>query len=298
MKGISCKVKPFFALQPSHTFMASDTSSNNPFPGQKRNFPRPFSIPSVSARREDSVSTPPSQVALPPVFLPSSPPVVSPPQSSSLKRFLWIGVAFLLIVLIGGGIFYWWRNQGAPAPLPTTESSPPKETPPETTPALGETPSSSSEVVSDKSEYASENFKAGDIAFGGELAFVSQAESTEPLEISNIRGEAFTEKSKQQVELVVTWTTNKLSLADVSYAKGVGQTGKTVSEGDYSFNHSLILTGLDPASTYLYTIHAVDRFGNEITSDPHAVFTGARTISLFDLIAGAIGDVFGWAVTK
>jgi hypothetical protein len=84
----------------------------------------------------------------------------------------------------------------------------------------------------------------------------------------------------------------------VSYSKGVGQAKKSISEDDYSLNHSVIIPGLDQASTYVYEITSSDRFGNEIVSESHAVYTGSRTVSLFDLIANAVGEVFGWAVKK
>ncbi len=146
--------------------------------------------------------------------------------------------------------------------------------------------------------YVSENFKAGEIVIGGELQFLVAEDETGPLALDNIRGEAFTEKNKQEVKLVVTWTTNKLSQAAVRYSKGIGQTERSLKEDDFSYNHSVIISGLDPASTYLYVIDAADRYGNQLQSEPHAVFTGARTVSLFDLIAGAIGEVFGWAVSN
>ena len=146
--------------------------------------------------------------------------------------------------------------------------------------------------------YQSENFRVGDIAIGGEAEFLLTEDTPEPLEITAIRGETFTEKNKPEVKLVLNWTTNKLARSEISYSKGAGQTKKTASEEDYSLNHSLIIAGLDQASTYVYAISARDRFGNEIISDAYAVYTGSRTVSLFDLIAGAIGDVFGWAVSR
>ena len=100
------------------------------------------------------------------------------------------------------------------------------------------------------------------------------------------------------MKLVLSWKTNKLAKSEVAYSKGVGQAKKVVNEDDYSLNHSLIIPGLDQASIYVYTIVAQDRFGNEITSDSHAVYTGSRTVSLFDLIADAVGEVFGWAVSS
>lgn len=146
--------------------------------------------------------------------------------------------------------------------------------------------------------YTSENFRVGDIAIGGEAEFLLTEDSPDPLAISAIRGEAFTEKNKSEVKLVLSWTTNKLAASEIAYSKGVGQVKKTVAEETFGLNHSLIIPSLDQASTYVYTIKSKDRFGNAVESDAHAVYTGSRTVSLFDLIAGAVGDVFGWAVKK
>lgn len=146
--------------------------------------------------------------------------------------------------------------------------------------------------------YQSENFRVGDIAIGGEAEFLLAEDTPEPLEISAIRGETFIEKNKPEVKLVLNWTTNKLARSEVAYSTGAGQAKKTASEEDYSLNHSLIIPGLEQASTYVYAITAQDRFGNVIVSNAYAVYTGSRTVSLFDLIAGAIGDVFGWAVSS
>jgi hypothetical protein len=52
------------------------------------------------------------------------------------------------------------------------------------------------------------------------------------------------------------------------------------------------------ASTYLYTVSVRDRYGNEVTSDSHAVYTGTKVVSLFELIVNALQEVFGWAVKK
>lgn len=208
------------------------------------------------------------------------------------KRLWWVVSILLLSGLIGGGIYWWWQTPAAP-----TETGP-QSTP--ASPSSAPTPTVTEEVppvvLEDTANYRSENFKAGDIIFLGEAQFLQVDEGIAPLSLENIRGEAFTEKNKKEVKLVITWKTNKLSSAEISYAKGIGQTPKMVTEDDLAYNHSVILTGLDPASTYLYTVKATDRFGGVVTSEPYAVFTGARSVSLFDLIAGAIGDVFGWAV--
>jgi len=146
--------------------------------------------------------------------------------------------------------------------------------------------------------YQSENFRVGDISIGGEAEFLLSEDNPEPLEVSSIRGESFTEKNKQEVKLVVSWRTNKLAKSTLSYSKGIGQAKKSIEEEDYSLSHSIIIPGLDQASTYIYDITSADRYGNQVTSESHAVYTGSRSVSLFDLIANAVGEVFGWAVKK
>lgn len=306
--------------------MAANTQLTNPFLGESEDqspsvsnggstpvqTPEPprsaFSIRPAASGLNDaksSASTPPVTPGVPTTVQVIKGPVA--PSSSSRsdaslkvpadtgdaaerrKRLLWGGVALLLVFLIAGGVYWWWQRPVVEEPATVTEP-----TPSTTLPVVTE--EAPPTLLNDTASYRSENFKAGEIVLLGEAQFLQGDEGIAPLTLEGIRGEAFTEKNKQEVKLVITWTTNKLATAEVSYAKGLGQTPKIAETDDFAYDHSLILTGLDPASTYLYTIKATDRFGNIATSEPYAVFTGARSVSLFDLIAGAIGDVFGWAV--
>lgn len=218
-----------------------------------------------------------------------------PPQKNK-KRVIWV-LIFLLLPLIGGGVF-WYLTSGRSIEQPIEESVPTEVSKPASIPVTTAPTETEPVPLYGDANYWSENYRVGDIAIGGEAEFFLSDDDPSPLEITDVRGDAFTEKNKQEVRLVLTWRTNKLAKADVEYSKGVGQTPKISSEDDYSLNHSLIISGLDQASTYVYTIKSRDRFGNERASDPHAVYTGSRTVSLFDLIADAVGDVFGWAVKK
>ncbi|OGI21801.1 MAG: hypothetical protein A2808_01825 [Candidatus Moranbacteria bacterium RIFCSPHIGHO2_01_FULL_55_24] len=205
----------------------------------------------------------------------------------------------LLLLLLAGGVFAFWRMRSGSAPAAPENSNVPLS--PSNPPSEQAAPPVTNEVQSDlfgSANYESESFKVGEIAIGGESELLLSEDSPEPLEITSIRGEAFTEKNKPEVKLVLTWKTNKLSRSEIQYAKGVGQAAESLEEDDYSFNHSVLIPGLDPASTYIYTILSRDRFGNEISSDSHAVYTGSKTVSLFDLIADAVGEVFGWAIKK
>ena len=274
--------------------MAEQPSNSNPFLGSEK--PQ---VPEQPARTTPDLpsagasATPKSVVS---VADDSTLEAIPTPASKWRHKAVRRGaVAFVLVAIVAGVMYWWFRDVGT---VPVVEEvSPVVETPTATPPTiLPETGTLA--LPDDNANYESENFKAGEIVIGGELQFLVDEDEVGALMVENIRGEAFTEKNKKEVKLVVTWTTSKLSLASVRYSKGIGQTERGVDETDYSYNHSVIISGLDPASTYLYTIDASDRYGNRVKSEPHAVFTGARTVSLFDLIAGAIGEVFGWAVTN
>lgn len=278
--------------------MAEQPSPNNPFLGSQS---QP-AIENPPIGSEDSSpalgapdSAPGDQYSAGPMSLPVE--QVATPRSRWRHRVVRrVGIAFLVAIVLGAVMYWWFRDVGdvsvvSEAPKPAVETS--AAAPPALAPDTG-----TLALPDDSANYESENFKAGEIVIGGELQFLVDEDEVGPLTVENIRGEAFTEKNKQEVKLVVTWTTSKLSQASVRYSKGIGQTERAVDETDYSYNHSVIISGLDSASTYLYTIDALDRYGNRVKSEPHAVFTGARTVSLFDLIAGAIGEVFGWAVTN
>lgn len=203
-------------------------------------------------------------------------------------------IVFFILALLGllGYLFFKWMGNRSPQEAVPTQSE--EILTPQTVSAPDVDPAS----LFGSANYQSENFRVGDIAIGGEAEFLLVEDTPEPLSISSISGEAFTEKNKPEVKLVLSWKTNKLAKSTVAYSKGIGQPEKTVDEENYSLNHSLIISGLDQASTYIYTIVSGDRFGNTATSDQHAVYTGSKAASLFDLIANAIGEVFGWAINK
>jgi hypothetical protein len=209
----------------------------------------------------------------------------------------WLLYIILAILLAVGGYFLYKKL--APRFQSTTDRAPvvsqPSVVPRTETTDTAPVPQAPLPAPSE-ANYQSENFRVGDISLGNESVTLLVEDTPEPLAIRDIRGEAFTEKNKAEVKLVISWKTNKLAKSEVSYSKGPGQVAKTVGEEDYTISHSVIIPALDQASTYYYTILTRDRFGNEITSDQHAVYTGSKSVSLFDLISGAIGDVFGWAV--
>ena len=221
-------------------------------------------------------------------------------KKSFFQKIGWKNIVLITIILLllgGGGYVFFVRQSASTETRDTTGGA-------ERPPVSGLRTTEPNTLVSDQvplfgdANYRSENFRVGDISIGGEAEFLLSEDNPGPLEVNSIRGEAFTEKNKQEVKLVVSWRTSKLAKSTISFSKGLGKAKKSVEEDDYSLNHSVIIPGLDQASTYIYEITSTDRFGNEVTSESHAVYTGSRSVSLFDLIANAVGEVFGWAVKK
>ena len=217
-----------------------------------------------------------------------------PPPKKNKKKLIWVLIFFFLL-LVGGGAFWFFWSRGENRPL---ESQPNEISRERRTTILPQEDLPVTEESLVDARYQSENFRAESIVIGGEAELFVPEDDLSPLEITDIRGESFTEKNKQEVRLTVTWQTNKLSQAEIEYSKGAGQTSKIAQEESFGLSHSITIPGLDQASTYVYIIKSEDRFGNVVSSEQHAVYTGSKTVSLFDLIADAVGEVFGWAVKK
>lgn len=145
---------------------------------------------------------------------------------------------------------------------------------------------------------ASENFRVGQIVLGGDVGVLVQGDEFSELGISDVRGETLGSKDQNEGRALITWKTTKPALSTVKYGKNAGGSESNFSEDGYGLTHSAVLDQLDLASTYLYTISVRDRYGNEVTSDSYAIYTGSKVVSLFELITGALQDVFGWAVKK
>lgn len=219
---------------------------------------------------------------------------VSEERSGRLRvRFLVVGG--LLSLVLATAFSYWFRNRSVTdEPIVAAPIVAVTETPEDILPVTPETPVLG--IVPSDATYESENFRVGEIAIGGELALIVPEDDPSPLEILSVRGEAFSEKDGSGTKLILTWETNKPAVSDIAYGRGVGSAEAVVREETYGTNHSVIIPGLAQATTYVYVITTRDKWGNEVESAPYAVYTGSREISLFELIAGAVGDVFGWAV--
>ena len=233
-------------------------------------------------------------------FTPSTTPDPLAEQRNKKKskgKLIFVLILFLVLAGLAGGGYVLYRNFTARDNAPETKpTAPALSTGSENEITTGAGSDDIEESPFGNARFTSENFRVGDIAIAGEAEFLLTEDTIEPLAISGIRGDAFAEKNSQDVSLIVSWRTNKLAKSEIGYSKGVGQTERTVREANYGLTHSLIIPDLEPGTTYVYALRASDRFGTTVASDSHAVYTGSREASLFDLIADAVGDIFGWAL--
>jgi len=161
----------------------------------------------------------------------------------------------------------------------------------------GEENLSQSNSLVGKTALASENFRINDINVGGDILVLENGENS-PMEIYNVKSESFVTNKKDEVKLVVSWKTNKMGNSQISYSKNNVQKGKEIKEDSYGFNHSVVISDLEPRTSYVYQIKCQDRWGNEVESNNFGIYTASKPVSIFDLIANAIGEVFGWALKK
>lgn len=143
--------------------------------------------------------------------------------------------------------------------------------------------------------FASQNFRAPQISFGGDAIAMPSGEQSAAPEIQDLRSELLMTKTDQSVKFLLTWKTNKLCRSSIEYTKEGQTEGKTVMEDGYGFVHSVEVAPLNYSTSYSYIVTARDKWGNEIKSDRLAFYTGAPNVSIFDLLGGAFKDMFGWA---
>jgi len=150
---------------------------------------------------------------------------------------------------------------------------------------------------------ASENFKANQVSLSGAVVLAAE-DDNRPLEISDIKSESFVSAKKdnaggsEEVKLVVSWKTNKLAMSEIEYSKNNGQDTKNLKEQSYGFNHAVVVTKINPRTSYTYSIKVRDHWGNEIDSGRYGVFTTSKPTSIFDVISEEINEIFGWAINR
>jgi hypothetical protein len=143
--------------------------------------------------------------------------------------------------------------------------------------------------------FSSPNIRSPQISFGGDAIALQSGEQSLAPEIQDLRSELVTKKEDKSVKFLLSWKTNKLCRSSVGYTKE-GQSGeKNISDEGYGFMHSVEIGPLSDSTSYSYTVAAQDKWGNEKKSEKLSFYTGAPEVSIFDILAEAFKDMFGWA---
>lgn len=146
--------------------------------------------------------------------------------------------------------------------------------------------------------FASQNFRTPQISFGGDAIVFPAGQQSNAPEIQDMRSELLLTKADQQVKFLLSWKTNKECRSAIEYMKDGQPEGKVVSEDGYGFVHSAAIAPLNFSTSYSYTITARDKWGNETKSEKLVFYTGAPSVSIFDIIVAAFKDMFGWMAKK
>lgn len=154
------------------------------------------------------------------------------------------------------------------------------------------------EIINQTNDLSSENFTIKQVSFGGDISIAAEDSENIPIEISNVRSDIFLTKNSDESKLVISWESNKLTSSEISYAKNNGQKTSVVREKGYGFSHSVIISGLEQGTGYIYRIKSQDRWNNSYTSSYFGVYAGSRAVSVFELVGKAFNDIFGWAISN
>jgi hypothetical protein len=152
------------------------------------------------------------------------------------------------------------------------------------------------EEIDEEGTLSSENYKISQVYFGGSVALLENDFDPDPVEISFNRAETFIAKDGNESKIVISWKTSSPAISEIEYSQSGGQNPSVIREKEYGINHNVTIGNLSPGNAYLYRIKVKDRWNNEDKTNYIGIYTDKKEESVFDLIAGAIEDVFGWAL--
>lgn len=144
----------------------------------------------------------------------------------------------------------------------------------------------------------SQNYRLGFLSVGGDnRAYLANAEDKK-LAVSSVGYKTVIDENRENTGAIIKWKTNKPSRGEILYRKNSDTEFRSIKESSFGWEHTIVLEKLGYASTYVFLIDAKDRWGNETKSENYALYSGSNSPSLFDLLASAFGDMFGWAMKK
>lgn len=231
-------------------------------------------------------------------------------EGKTIKNKIFRIIFALLTIILVVGAYFWQKNQ---ADLQNSQRAVVAQIPPDAENVFANDISGVSTAVETQGQNAggngdvekrqtdaafskSEKYQIREISFGGSPEILSGETESMPLAVTDVRSEMLSSRDGSQSNLLINWKTSKMAVSDVTYDKG--GVSKKLSESGFGYSHALLLSDLDQSQRYTFVITAIDRWGNQSSSENFSVFTGEKTASIIDVITSQFQDIFSWAVRK
>ncbi len=143
--------------------------------------------------------------------------------------------------------------------------------------------------------------KAGNEATS-ELQKFTTATDTRPPQISDLRVEGSIQNvsgsnsSEGTAQLVVSWNTDEASTSQIEFGEGTGSTyaQKTQEDGNLTYNHLVVISGLTPSKVYHLRALAKDTASNVAQSIDTVTITPKATENALNLVISNLQQAFGF----
>ncbi len=128
------------------------------------------------------------------------------------------------------------------------------------------------------------------------------ATDTRPPQVSelHVEGAAIppttTTAQESTAQLIVSWNTDEPGTSQVEFGEGTGTTysSKTQEDGNLTFNHLVIISGLTPSKVYHLRAISKDEAGNVGNSIDTVTITPKATENALNLVITSLQEVFGF----
>ncbi|MEK7659600.1 MAG: fibronectin type III domain-containing protein, partial [Patescibacteria group bacterium] len=120
-----------------------------------------------------------------------------------------------------------------------------------------------------------------------------------PPEITSVRTKLTLSTGREDnVQAVITWSTDESSTSQVEYVEGARLEGsnlqKSPTMSDITSSHVIVITRLRPATIYTFRVVSTDAAGNRGESRQFKIFTPRKEESVLELIIKNFEDAFGF----
>ncbi len=103
--------------------------------------------------------------------------------------------------------------------------------------------------------------------------------------------------TEAKAQLIVSWNTDEPATSQIEYSKGVSGDvyGMSTKEDPVlTTSHVVVVSDLDPSSSYYFRVVSKDASKNEAKSDENSALTEQAQSSIFDLVLRSFESTLGW----